>query len=606
METDARMVTSERDELPVLVERSLSGKSWLKRSTDQRAVETISQSLGVSHSLAEIISARGVSPEQAEAHLAPSIKSSMPDPLIMKDMQPAIDRLAKAIEDKEKIGVFGDYDVDGTTASALLSRYFRALDIDHEVYLPDRILEGYGPNLQAFRYLQEKSASLCLTVDCGAMAHEILEQVRQDGLDVVVLDHHQMTLPAPRVIATVNPNRPDDLSGLNNLSAVGVAFMVLVALNRQLREAGYFQSRAEPKIMHWLDLVALGLVCDVMPLNGLTRVLVAQGLKVFGQLDDDAVLPPYPGLKLLAQRAGAKGDARADHLGFSIGPRINAAGRIGHANLAFRLMTAREHGDAMNWTEKLQDLNEERKAIEAEVLAEAVAQIERGQVDPEKPYIIAAGDGWHPGVIGIVAGRLKEKYSCPAIVISLDGDTGKGSGRSVSGVDLGGIIAAAKREDILVSGGGHAMAVGLTVARDKLEAFKDYLLAHIVRPEGGYVSESSRLVDSVIAASAVTRSFADEVAGAGPYGQEYPEPVVMLKEMRVRYADIKGANHVAVTLEDKMGKTVRGIAFRSATEPKGRELLIVGNTIHVLGKVKADEWRGGEAGQIIIEDVARA
>ncbi|WP_306249559.1 single-stranded-DNA-specific exonuclease RecJ [Parvularcula sp. IMCC14364] len=606
METDARMVTSERDELPVLVERSLSGKSWLKRSTDQRAVETISQSLGVSHSLAEIISARGVSPEQAEAHLAPSIKSSMPDPLIMKDMQPAIDRLAKAIEDKEKIGVFGDYDVDGTTASALLSRYFRALDIDHEVYLPDRILEGYGPNLQAFRYLQEKSASLCLTVDCGAMAHEILEQVRQDGLDVVVLDHHQMTLPAPRVIATVNPNRPDDLSGLNNLSAVGVAFMVLVALNRQLREAGYFQSRAEPKIMHWLDLVALGLVCDVMPLNGLTRVLVAQGLKVFGQLDDDAVLPPYPGLKLLAQRAGAKGDARADHLGFSIGPRINAAGRIGHANLAFRLMTAREHGDAMNWTEKLQDLNEERKAIEAEVLAEAVAQIERGQVDPEKPYIIAAGDGWHPGVIGIVAGRLKEKYSCPAIVISLDGDTGKGSGRSVSGVDLGGIIAAAKREDILVSGGGHAMAAGLTVARDKLEAFKDYLLAHIVRPEGGYVSESSRLVDSVIAASAVTRSFADEVAGAGPYGQEYPEPVVMLKEMRVRYADIKGANHVAVTLEDKMGKTVRGIAFRSATEPKGRELLIVGNTIHVLGKVKADEWRGGEAGQIIIEDVARA
>ncbi|MCI5048637.1 MAG: single-stranded-DNA-specific exonuclease RecJ [Aquisalinus sp.] len=590
----------------VLVEHSLSGKRWLKRPFCDRSAETISQSLEISGSLAQIISARGITAEGAASHLAPSLRTAMPDPLVLKDMDAAIGRIAKAILTGEKVGVFGDYDVDGTTASALLSRYFSALNIEHEVYLPDRILEGYGPNLQAFRYLQEKSATLCLTVDCGAMAHDILEQVRNDGLDVIVLDHHQMTLPPPPVIATVNPNRPDDLSGLGNLSAVGVAFMTLAALNRLLREKGYFETHPEPKIMHWLDLVSLGLVCDVMPLNGLTRVLVAQGLKVFGRLDDETTLPPYPGLKILAQRAGAKGQARADHLGFSIGPRINAAGRIGHANTAFQLMTASSARDAIHWSEKLQDLNEERKRIEAKVQSEATAQIDAALTEESPAYVLAVGDDWHPGVIGIVAGRLKEKYGCPAIVISFDGEIGKGSGRSVDGIDLGQIIATARQNGVLVAGGGHAMAAGLTVARDRLEEFGKFLATAIKKPEQGYVTEGRKLVDAVISPAAINKGFAEEIAGAGPYGQDYPEPVVMLENMRIRYADIKGANHVAVTLEDDIGNSARGIAFRLADEPGGKELLTTGNRVHILGKVKPDEWRGGNAGQIIIEDVAKA
>ncbi|MCI5044641.1 MAG: single-stranded-DNA-specific exonuclease RecJ [Aquisalinus sp.] len=591
---------------PTLVEKSLSGKRWLKRPFCDRSAEAISQSCGVSSVLAQIISARGVTLEEASSHLTPSIRTAMPDPLVLKDMDAAIRRVAKAVTDGEKIGIFGDYDVDGTTASALLSRYFSALNIEHEAYLPDRILEGYGPNLQAFRYLQDKSASLCITVDCGAMAHDILEQVRNDGLDVVVLDHHQMTLPPPPVIATVNPNRPDDISGLGNLSAVGVTFMMLAALNRQLRENGYFETRSEPKIMHWLDLVSLGLVCDVMALKGLTRVLVAQGLKVFGQLDDETSLPPYPGLKILAQRAGAKGQARADHLGFSIGPRINAAGRIGHANTAFQLMTAKTASEATQWSEKLQDLNEERKRIEADVQSEAVAQIDAALTGVSPGYVLAAGNGWHPGVIGIVAGRLKEKYGCPAIVISVDGEIGKGSARSVDGVDLGQIIANARQEGVLMAGGGHAMAAGLTIERNQMPAFDQFLKSEIKKPEHGYVTEGRKLVDAVIAPTAVNKDFAEEIAGAGPYGQDYPEPVVMLENMRIRYADIKGANHVAVTLEDDIGNSARGIAFRFADEPAGKELLATGNRVHILGKVKADEWRGGNAGQIIIEDVARA
>ncbi len=591
----------------ILVAQSVSSKRWLRRTFDERDVETMCQQLGLETVLAETLSARGINSANAAAHLNPSLRTSMPDPLIMADMEKAAARLAIAIQSDETVGIFGDYDVDGTTSSALLSRYFQSLNVSHEVYLPDRITEGYGPNLQAFRYLQCKGASLCLTVDCGAMAHEILEQVALDGLDVVVIDHHQMTLPAPPAVAVVNPNRPDDISGLNNLSAVGVTFMVLVALNRRLREDGFFENQPEPNLIRWLDLVALGLVCDVMPLTGLTRVLVAQGLKVMGDFDVSETDVSHPGLFSLAQRAGAKGKASAYHLGFVIGPRINAAGRIGHANLAYHLMKEKSYYKTECLAEKLEALNKERQHIESGVLDAAIAQIEGERQNENFQFVLAASTGWHPGVIGIVAGRLKEKYNCPAIVICLDDNVGKGSGRSVEGIDLGGLIAEASRNGLLVSGGGHAMAAGLTIERENLEDFRQFISDRLEADTAATPDPQQVKIDGIIGLPAISRELADKLDQAGPFGNGYPEPRMMIKDVRIRFADVKAGKHVACTLSDNMGNTARAIAFRCVGEQLGDTLL--SNTtvsLHLVGKVKPDEWRGGSAAQLIIEDAALA
>jgi single-stranded-DNA-specific exonuclease len=590
------------------VERSVTSRRWVKRDFDAREAETMSQRLGIDPALAAVLSSRGIQPDEADAYLNPSLRSAMPDPFVLKDMQQAVGRLAAAVKANETIGIFGDYDVDGTTSASLLTRYFRSLNVAHEVYLPDRITEGYGPNLKAFRYLQEKGASLCVTVDCGAMAHEILAQVEQDGMDVVVLDHHQMTLPAPPAAAVVNPNRPDDLSGLGNLSAAGVTFMMLVALNRKLREDGYFAETKEPNLLKWLDLVALGLMCDVMPLQGLTRVLVAQGLKAMGRFDDDAVpVSDYPGLFQLARQAGASGEASAYHLGFVLGPRINAAGRIGHANLAWRMMTEQDPARATDWAQKLHALNTERQAIESEVQQQAVAQIESARKNGPHKLVIASGEKWHPGVIGIVAGRLKEKYGCPSIVIAFEDGLGKGSGRSIEGVDLGGAIAAATREGLLVAGGGHAMAAGLTIEQDKLPAFEAFLEERLQETIEESQAQASLKVDAVITLAGVTRAFSDKLAAAGPFGQGNPEPRVVIENVRIKYADIKGDKHIACTLTDALGNTARSITFRCVGEPLGDALLEAGNQpVHIVGRVKPDDWRGGNAAQIHLEDLAFA
>ena len=589
-------------------DRSVTGRLWTLRRSSARDVELMCQKLGVEPALAEILSSRNISPEDAGSYLAPSLKQHLPDPDILVDMKPAVSRIAHAIRTGEKIGVFGDYDVDGTTSAALLERYFTQLGVSHDIYLPDRFTEGYGPNLAAFRYLQEKGAQLCLTVDCGAMAHEILEQVREDGLDVVVLDHHQMTLPPPPVVATVNPNRPDDLSGLTNLSAAGVTFMMLVALNRYLRQDGYFEDKAEPNLLHWLDLVALGLVCDVMPLTGVTRVLVAQGLKVLGRFGEEETPPArYPGLFHLATRAGATGPAQAWHFGFTLGPRINAAGRIGHANLALELMTAGTTQDALEYVEKLHQLNAERQAIEKEVLDEAIQQIESGRQNKNPVLVMVASEKWHPGVIGIVAGRLKEKYHCPSIVISLEGGIGKGSGRSIEGVDLGGVIAAARRKGLLVSGGGHAMAAGLTVEELRLPDLEQFFKAELEENVETAQAAATFKLDGIVSPATVTRSFTDRIAAAGPFGTGNPEPRVMMKNVMIRHADIKGGQHIACTLADGAGNTARAISFRCVDEPIGEALLAAGTRkLHVAGRIKPDDWRGGNAAQFHIEDVAFA
>ncbi|MGV6800480.1 MAG: single-stranded-DNA-specific exonuclease RecJ [bacterium] len=588
--------------------KSVAGKIWLMDAVDHRQAEAIAQQLSIELTLAEMLTQKGVSLEQASEWLSPSLRKSMPDPLILMDMIPAIEAIAAAITAKEKIGIFGDYDVDGTTSAALLSRYFKYLDVEHEIHLPDRLTEGYGPNLPAFQGLAGKGARLCITVDCGAMAHDLLDQLRQKGMEIVVLDHHQMTLPPPPAAAVVNPNRPDDISGLTNLSAAGVTFMALVALTRLLREQGYFVDKSEPPLIQWLDLVALGLVCDVMPLTGLTRILVAQGLKVFGELSSETLVNrSYPGLAALAVRAGAKGAASAYHLGFSIGPRINAAGRIGHARTALRLMTAQDLASASEIAEQLHLLNAERQQVEQDVLDAAMAQVKCDYADAPENVIIVSGQGWHSGVIGIVAGRLKEKYNCPAIVIGFDGDIGKGSGRSITGVDLGAAIAEANRQHILSAGGGHAMAAGLSLQKQMLQPLKTFLEQRLADDIIHARQYPSLKVSRVVGLKSIYRDFAELIEKAGPFGNGNPEPRFILQDVSVRYADIKGSGHVAVTIADSMGATARGIAFRAAEEPIGTALLQSnGQRLHIVGKIKVDDWRGGNAAQIHIEDVMLA
>ncbi len=583
-------------DLPAMGE-SASGRNWRLRECDLRVVRDIVESAGVDPLIARVLASRGVRPEASRDYLNPSLRDALPDPFILTDMEKAANRLAAAVQAGERVGVFGDYDVDGTTASSLLKLYFDAIAAPLCVYLPDRVAEGYGPSIEAFRVLKEQGASLIITVDCGAAAHDAIEAAVREGLEVIVFDHHQMTGPVPEGAgAVVNPNRPDDASGLVNLSAAGVTFMGLVALNRTLRQAGFFKAREEPSLLRWLDIVALGLVCDVMPLTGLTRILVAQGLKVLAKGGN-------PGLKALGKHAGVKGPPSTYHLGFLLGPRINAAGRIGHAQLAFDLLTTDDATRREALAQQLHVMNAERQGIEAEVLAAALAKVEKSGADA--PVIVASGEGWHLGVIGIVAGRLKERFDRPSLVITLEGEIGKGSGRSISGVDLGAAIARAKQEGILISGGGHAMAAGLTVARSNLQELIAFLNRDLAAAIARARAERILDIDGVVAPSAVSKPFAELISGASPFGPENPEPLFVLSDMRAQYCKTVGAGHVACTLLSETGEAARAIAFRACDN--GLEALLQsGRRLHVAGKIKADDWRGGDAGQFQIVDAAFA
>ena len=577
---------------------SASGKRWRLRDADARMALAIAQQGRLEPLVARILAARGAKAENIEAYLSPSLRRSMPDPLALKDMDRAVERLSRAITQGEPVGLFGDYDVDGTTAAAIFALYFRALGLPLDVYLPDRLAEGYGPSAQAFLTLKSRGAKVIVTVDCGASAHEPIEVAAQEGLDVVIIDHHQMSGPPPRgAAAAVNPNRVDDMSGLTNLSAAGVAFMTLAGLNRALREEGYFADRAEPDLISLLDLTALGLVCDVMPMTGLTRVLVAQGLKVLGAGGN-------PGLAALGARAGMSGPASAYHLGFLLGPRINAAGRIGHANLAFELLTTEDAEKRRSLAEQLHVMNAARQEIERDVQEQAIRDIEIHQRSGDQ-VIVTAGEGWHPGVIGIVAGRLKETYDRPVVVIGLDGDAGKGSGRSISGVDLGAAVARARQEGLLITGGGHAMAAGLSIDAEKIDAFRVHVNAALADDVTQALATRSLEIDSVVAPSAVSKAFSDMVALAGPYGPGNPEPLFALCGVRVERVKTVGDNHLSVSLVNDSAERARGIAFRAKGESLGH-ILEAGGRIHVAGKIRADDWRGGGAGQFHISDAAPA
>jgi single-stranded-DNA-specific exonuclease len=561
------------------VECSLSGRRWCARGGDDRVGLALAQRLGLPEIIGRLLAGRGVDIDAAERFLAPTIRDALPDPSHLKDMDKAVTRLVDAVRNGETIAVFGDYDVDGATSSALLRRFFDAVGARSLVYIPDRQREGYGPNAKAMIKLKEQGAGVAVTVDCGIMAHAALDETAR---------------------AVIDPNRIDEDSPHGVLAAVGVTFLLVAALNRALRQAGWYKTRPEPDLVQWLDLVALGTICDVVPLTGVNRALVTQGLKVMRRRANI-------GLAALGDVAGIGEKLDAYHAGFILGPRVNAGGRVGEADLGTRLLSTEDPIEARDLAAHLHALNAERREIEAQVLAQAIAQVER---DGVQALVFAAGEGWHPGVIGIVASRLKDRFNRPACVVAMEKGVGRGSGRSVPGLALGPIVIAAHQAGLLLNGGGHAMAAGFTVEEGKLAAFKDFLMRRVTecRGEGEPVAELN--IDGALAAAAATPDLAELIDRLGPFGTGNSEPRFVFPNLRVLRADIVGTEHVRCVFGDGGGTArLKGIAFRALngerTNLLGKTLLNAqGAGFHVAGHLRADNWQGRNSVQVFVDDAA--
>ncbi|WP_037538194.1 single-stranded-DNA-specific exonuclease RecJ [Sphingomonas sp. PR090111-T3T-6A] len=548
----------------------------------------------------QLLLTRGCPRDALESHRSPTIRGFMPNPSIFRDMDRAADRLADAIERSEPVTIFGDYDVDGATSAALLVRLLRDLGLRAGIYIPDRLLEGYGPSADALVRLAGEGASLVVTVDCGAQAFEALQAAKDAGLDVIVVDHHKCSTALPVAHALVNPNRLDEDEGAahGHLAAVGVAFLLGAALIRTLRARGWFANRAEPKLLDLLDIVALGTVADVAQLKGLNRAFVTQGLKVMAGRRNI-------GLAALIEASRLTRDPTCTDLGFALGPRINAGGRVGRADLGVRLLTTEDEGEARAIAAELDQLNEERRAIEQAVRDEAEALL---AAQGNRSVVLISGAGWHPGVIGIVASRIKERAQRPAIIVAVDEGIGKGSGRSVTGVDLGAAVMAAKDAGLLVAGGGHAMAAGLTVEAERLDALADFLDDRLAADVAAASEARALLVDAVVGPGGVTPELVEALEAGGPYGAGWPSPRVAAGRVRVVKADIVGKNHVRAIVAGEDGRPIKAMAFGQADTPLGAALLGAGpqRRLWLAGRAKIDDWGQRRAAELHIDDAAWA
>ncbi|NVK36105.1 MAG: single-stranded-DNA-specific exonuclease RecJ [Rhodobacteraceae bacterium] len=583
------------------VVRSASDNTWRERLSAGEALTamTIAQRSGVPDVLARVMAARGVLPEQADDFLEPSLKTLMPDPSSLVGMDAAVQRVADAVVDKTRVAIFGDYDVDGATSSALLAKYLRWMGLDPLIHIPDRIIEGYGPNGPALESLKEAGAELLVTVDCGSTSFEAFETAKSLGLDVVVIDHHQVGEELPEVAALVNPNRQDDLSGQGHLAAVGVTFLFVVGLNRELRNRGVFEGRPQPDLMTLLDLVALGTVCDVVPLKGLNRAYVTRGLAVMHRRLN-------PGLASLCDVARVSGKPAAYHLGFLLGPRINAGGRIGDAALGARLLTTEDGLEARAIAERLHQLNAERQAMEAEMLEEAGAQAAIA-VDQFDPAVVMTGSqDWHPGIVGLIASRLKDAHRRPSFAIAYGPDgKGTGSGRSIPGVDLGRAVRKAVDLGLLVKGGGHAMAAGMTVEQSKVEELVAYFNETLGAEVEAAAAKRDLRIDAALTASGATLELMNLLEKAGPYGAGHSEPVFVFPAHRIAFADVVGNGHIRCSIASPDGTSLKGISFKAEDKPHGQMLLANrGRNLHVAGSLSIDTWQGTPKVQIRVLDVA--
>ena len=588
---------------PILgIKQSISGRTWNKRLLDNNGNERLVYAIIQRHNLPEIIArtivARGVALDDIEAYLTPKLRHEIPDPLKIKDMDVAVRRIINAVTSNETIGIFADYDVDGATSSALLKIFLDSIGIKNCLYIPDRMTEGYGPNEKGLRKLWKQGANLVLTLDCGILAHDVIDKMVQEGLDVIVVDHHMAEPQLPNASAIVNPNRLDDESNLGNLAAVGVTFLLLVAVTRELRERGWFKTVNEPDLLEWLDLVALGTVCDVVDLKGLNRAFVAQGLRVLSRQKN-------VGLKAL--RTSARVDSKPDayQLGFILGPRINAAGRVGRSDLGARLLSTNDPSLADELALILENQNEDRKNLESDVLEQAILEVQ--QSNSEDPVLLVAGNEWHPGVIGIVAARLREKFDKPACVVSLKEGVGKGSGRSIPGWHLGSAIITGVQMGLLLSGGGHGMAAGFSIKESNLAEFRNVLNNHFRNENEGLEQQSILKVDGILSASSANHDLLTLLNQLEPYGAGNPEPLFVIPRLRIKYSSVVGEQHIKCSLIGADSTTIEGIAFRAVDRKIGTELLKRdGLPLHVLGKVRGNNWQGRTKVQLVIEDLARA
>ncbi len=582
------------------INSSIRKQKWVLRTDDESKISAFTKQ-GLSNVTAQILAGRDINPDEARLFLNPTLRQYLPNPSILKDMDKAAIRIVDAVETGEAITIFADYDVDGGTSAAQLIRWGRAMGAKFGLYIPDRIKEGYGPSIQAFEELKKSGTDLVITVDCGASADEALAAAENIKLPIIVIDHHMMSGGMPPAYALVNPNRPDDKSGLGDLAAAGVTFMLLVALNREAKRRGL---SGTPDLLTLLDLTALGTICDVVSLTGLNRAFVAQGLKVLSN-------KPNLGLEALAEVAGISPPYTTYHCGFILGPRINAGGRIGQADAGARMLSSDEVDEVKRIACELDNINKERRQLQDQILQEALEQVEKlpGIHSANGPQVICiAMQGWHAGIIGIVAGRLKDKFNRPALVIGIDAQgVGKGSGRSMGGVDLGAAIIAAREHGILEAGGGHAMAAGLTVSEDKIQKFQifieDYLRENVIEAR----KNASLKIDALLSPSAVGHSLITEIELVGPYGAKMPEPLFAFADMRVTYAQRLNGGHVRCAFEDNAGARIAGIAF-GAEENGLAEILLAPNPpkIHIAARLKENTWKGRTKIDVQISDLAIA
>lgn len=600
--TDNQLHTDNAADPLLGVRSSVLEQMWAERPVVSRIAEAISEQNEIPLVAARVMAGRGVTIDQAPEYLSPSIKQLMPDPNVLIDMDKAVERIVQAARAGEKIAIFGDYDVDGATSTSLLVNYFKSINIKVLYYIPDRLSEGYGPNSEALLQLQKRDVSLVITVDCGTLSYEPLEVASNAGLDVIVIDHHKAETTLPKAVAVVNPNRLDDESkGLEQLAAVGVSFLLAVAVNRALRESGWYdRGIKEPDLRAALDLVALGTICDVVPLTGLNRAFVRSGLQVMARRNN-------VGLSALSDIGRLTKAPDVYALGFVLGPRVNAGGRVGESNLGTELLTTDDPAKAAMIAEELDQYNIDRKEIESLVQTEATAILEKlyGTRGDPQTLVFVAGEGWHPGVIGIVASRLKEKYNLPTIVIGINEGEAKGSGRSISGVDLGAAIIEAKHNGLLVSGGGHAMAAGLTATPDNLEALEAFLKDHMAKAVVEAHKSKQFMLDGVVSIGGANVALLEALQDIGPFGAGNANPRFAIADVTVVKADRVGADHVRAIIKSRDGSSMKLMSFRQADEPMGQMLLKgLGQRFHVAGRLKIDDWSGVAKVEMTLEDLA--
>ena len=577
--------------------KSVSGKNWISKKFSLAEIDFLKTNFFLDEIVAKLLSIRKIKKEEINIFLKPSIKNILPNPYILKDMDTAIDRTEKAIIKKEKIGIFGDYDVDGATSTAILGKYFDLLNIPFQIYIPDRKNEGFGPNIKAFSKFIEQGVKLIFTVDCGTLSYAPIDFAKKKNVDVIILDHHQSETKLPSAHSIVNPNRFDDRSELNYLCAAGVCFMFLVALNKRLRDQQWFSNNLikEPDLMNILDLVSLGTVCDVVPLVGLNRAMVHQGLKILKRKNN-------LGLKTLIEVCNIESSISTYHLGYVLGPRINAGGRVGKSTHGANLLLNESPKNAFKLAIDLNIYNKERQILETKLLNEVLNTDFKNN---SEPVIILHGDNWHEGVIGIIAARVKEKFNKPTIIISVNGDVGKGSCRSIHGFDLGSTIIGAVQSGLLVKGGGHKMAAGFTIDMKKIEEFKEFVFRKFKSINTNLEEKKNYYFDAEIAPSAVNIDFFEKINLLAPFGSGNPEPKFIIKDVKIVNSKIVGEKHIKIILVGADATTLKAVSFNSVETDLGSYLLKKSiKPISIAGKLSLNEWRGQRNVEFIIDDIS--